>query len=193
MWLVPHKKILTWDNIRKRGVQGPSRCLLCEAQEETMEHLLNNCTFTSWLWDLFVAIFQQSVRDRRSIFSTLINWRKNFANNEILNSTWALIPSFIIWNVWKDRNTRIFNGEKKPLQHLLELILKWLKETVRIIVRNLPKNPPFSGRFKNSQAAGVVEAHPPKHLQKECSVGYGKGILASSSWRLFKTQHWWGL
>ena len=26
MWLVPHKKILTWDNIGKRGVMGPSRC-----------------------------------------------------------------------------------------------------------------------------------------------------------------------
>eukprot|EP00253_Pinus_taeda_P019460 PITA_19460 len=26
MWLVHHKKILTWDNIQKRGVLGPSRC-----------------------------------------------------------------------------------------------------------------------------------------------------------------------
>jgi len=26
MWLVYHKRILTWDNIRKRGVLGPSRC-----------------------------------------------------------------------------------------------------------------------------------------------------------------------
>eukprot|EP00253_Pinus_taeda_P011657 PITA_11657 len=33
MWVVYHKKILTWDKIRKRGVQGPSRCPLCEAQE----------------------------------------------------------------------------------------------------------------------------------------------------------------
>ena len=49
MWLVQHRKILTWDNIRKRGVLGPSRCQLCEAQEETMEHLLNNCVFTSRL------------------------------------------------------------------------------------------------------------------------------------------------
>ena len=49
MWLVYHKRILNWDNIRKRGVQGPSRCKLCEAQEETMEHLLKLCPFTSTL------------------------------------------------------------------------------------------------------------------------------------------------
>lgn len=78
MWLVYHRKILTWDNIRKRGVLGPSRYLLCGEQEETMEHLLNNCNFTSWLWDIFAKIFQQSDRDRESIFNTLISWRAKF-------------------------------------------------------------------------------------------------------------------
>src|SRR5690606_7650277 len=34
MWLVHHKKILTWENIQKRGVLGPSRSQLCEAQED---------------------------------------------------------------------------------------------------------------------------------------------------------------
>jgi len=154
MWVVYHRKILTWDNIRKRGVQGPSRCLLCEDQEETLEHLLNNCIFTSWLWDLFVVIFQQSDRDIRSIISTLINWRKNFSDNEILNSAWALVPSFIIWNVWKERNKRIFKGEKKPPQHLLELILKRLKETVGTTVRNLPPKPPSDTDSKISGSWG---------------------------------------
>lgn len=71
MWVVYHKKILTWDKIRKRGVQGPSRCPLCEAQEETWEHLLNNYIFTSWLWDFFAIIFQQYDRDRGYIINTL--------------------------------------------------------------------------------------------------------------------------
>jgi len=29
-WLVQHKKIMTWENLRKRGVSSPSRCQLCE-------------------------------------------------------------------------------------------------------------------------------------------------------------------
>ena len=57
MWLVHHKKILTWDNIRKIGLFGPSRCQLCEDQEETMEHILNNYTYTTSLWDYFATIF----------------------------------------------------------------------------------------------------------------------------------------
>eukprot|EP00253_Pinus_taeda_P022159 PITA_22159 len=71
MWLVHHKKILTWENIRKRGIMGPSRCQLCEEQEETTEHILNSCSYTTWLWDSFSAIFQQSDRDRGSIINTL--------------------------------------------------------------------------------------------------------------------------
>lgn len=78
MWLVHHKKILTWDNIWKRGVIGPSRCQLCEAQEEVMEHILNSCTYTTWLWDSFATIFQQTDIDKGSITNTLNKWRRNF-------------------------------------------------------------------------------------------------------------------
>eukprot|EP00253_Pinus_taeda_P003861 PITA_03861 len=106
------RKILTWDNIRKRGILGPSRCQLCEMHEETMEHILNNCSFPSKLWESFASIFQQSDRDLGSITNTLNNWRSNFKNNEVLSITWALTPGFIIWNTWKERNNRIFKGGK---------------------------------------------------------------------------------
>ena len=120
MSLVQHRKIMTWDNIRKRGVLGLSRCKLREAQEETMEHLLNNCIFTSILWDSFATIFQHNGRDKGSIINTLKNWRRNFSDYEFLGSAWDLMPSFIIWNVWKERNKRIFKNEKNPSQPLFE-------------------------------------------------------------------------
>lgn len=112
MWLVLHKKILNWDNMRKRGVIGPSKCQLCEAQEETMEHILNSCTYTTWLWDSFYTIFQQTDRDKDSIINTLNKWRKSYSEYEILNLAWTFTPSFIIWNVWKERNKIIFKDEK---------------------------------------------------------------------------------
>lgn len=75
-----------------------------------MEHVLNNCIFFSYLWDSFAIIFQKSDRDKESIIHTLNNWRINFSDNEFLNLAWALISSFIIWNVWKERNKRIFKN-----------------------------------------------------------------------------------
>jgi len=52
------------------------------------------------------------------------------------------MPSFIILNVWKERNNRIFKNEKKLSLYLFEQILKQLKEMVDTIARNIPKNPP---------------------------------------------------
>ncbi|CAL1405316.1 unnamed protein product [Linum trigynum] len=34
MWLVWHKKILTLDNLKKRGIQLANRCVLCYTKEE---------------------------------------------------------------------------------------------------------------------------------------------------------------
>lgn len=36
MWLVHQKKILRWENLLKMGFVDPSKCHLCDLQEETM-------------------------------------------------------------------------------------------------------------------------------------------------------------
>jgi len=148
MWSVHRKKILAWENIWRRGVLGPSRCQLYEAQEETMEHLLNDCIFTSRLWDTFVTIFQQTYRDKESIINTLNNWRRNFSKYEFLHLAWVLILGFIIWNVWKERNNRIFKNVCSTTQCIFEKILRELKEMVGTIVQNSPKNPPSENEMQ---------------------------------------------
>ena len=48
-WLVVRGRILTVENLRHIGLQGPSQCVLCANQEESMGHLLDACPFTSGL------------------------------------------------------------------------------------------------------------------------------------------------
>jgi len=132
-WLVLQGKILTWDNLRKRGFVVPSRCHLCGQQEETTNHLLNKCSFTIILWHWVVDVFKQTDTNVNDIISTLINWMKFFSENEIITSAWALTPRFLIWNVWKERNNRIFKDKASPVSSILKLILKQLKEAVNIL------------------------------------------------------------
>ena len=33
-WLEMNNKLLNWENLRKRGFQGPSMCILCKSREE---------------------------------------------------------------------------------------------------------------------------------------------------------------
>ena len=42
-WLVLRNKILTWDNLQKRGKIGPGICILCYSNEETVYHIFSRC------------------------------------------------------------------------------------------------------------------------------------------------------
>ena len=52
-WLVMHKRILTGENLKRRGMYGPYQCPLCK-QEEELIHL----TITSlWVCNSFLLLF----------------------------------------------------------------------------------------------------------------------------------------
>jgi len=48
------QRILTWENLVKRGLNGPSRCILYGICEETVNHLFVDCNFTKELWNLIL-------------------------------------------------------------------------------------------------------------------------------------------
>jgi hypothetical protein len=88
--LILHKKILTWENLVKRGMYGPSRCHLCEVQEETTDHLLDGCSYTTEVWDWVAIVYRQTDRVKGDIRETLGNWREHYNENEMVNLCWGL-------------------------------------------------------------------------------------------------------
>ena len=49
-WILGHGKTLTIDNLRKRGLEGPLRCILCKECEESLQHLFLECKFSREVW-----------------------------------------------------------------------------------------------------------------------------------------------
>jgi hypothetical protein len=43
MWCVLNKKSPTWDNMRKRSIEGPGWCTLCKGENENNTHLFILC------------------------------------------------------------------------------------------------------------------------------------------------------
>lgn len=115
IWLVHQRKILTWENLLKKCFIGPSKCHLFGSHEEMIEHLINLCSFSAKIWDWVASSFRQTDKDRLSISNTLTKWRKNFSENEIINKAWMLVISFVIWNIWKEHNMRIFKNKARAL------------------------------------------------------------------------------
>jgi zinc-binding in reverse transcriptase len=49
MWLVRKNKILTKENLIKRGWQGSSKCMFC-SNSENVDHLFVVCPFVKCIW-----------------------------------------------------------------------------------------------------------------------------------------------
>ena len=56
-WTAARGKILTLDNLRRRGMVVVNRCWLCESDGESIVHLLLHCGAARALWDAFFTRF----------------------------------------------------------------------------------------------------------------------------------------
>ena len=50
MWTVAWGRILTYDNLRKRGHVLPSWCCMCKEAAETVDHLFLHCKMAREIW-----------------------------------------------------------------------------------------------------------------------------------------------
>ena len=119
MWLVLRNKILTWDNLQKRGRSSPGICALCFSNEETVIHIFLQCTVWKNVLDHICDPFQLPLPplvDSPSLF--VGNWAGNFPRNSALCS----IPFHMMWTIWKARNLSIFEGKKRTVLSIVHQI-----------------------------------------------------------------------
>jgi len=90
---------------------------MCNQAEETMNHLFNTCEWADHIWQGMETIMHQTSRDRESIQNTIMNWPSKYSNNSKINSIWKVMPGFITWTIWKERNRRIFQNEHRNTEH----------------------------------------------------------------------------
>ncbi|GJM91593.1 hypothetical protein PR202_ga07980 [Eleusine coracana subsp. coracana] len=50
LWLVAHNRCWMADRLAKRNMPRPALCLLCDQEEETINHLLTTCVFARQFW-----------------------------------------------------------------------------------------------------------------------------------------------
>eukprot|EP00253_Pinus_taeda_P013241 PITA_13241 len=154
LWLLSHNKILTWDNLRKRSFSGPSICLNCRQEEETAIHLLFHCSLAKQLWDKATFICQKDHRVQGDLKVTLRNWPQTPYQSKLLNSLWQLLPGFLLWNIWKERNRRIFKDQHQSVDHLWHILFKFLKDSLSVhswIAEDLPSTPTEKSIWDNWQ------------------------------------------
>ncbi|XP_059070798.1 uncharacterized protein LOC131860404 [Cryptomeria japonica] len=120
-WLALHNKLLTTDLFRKMGYEGPSKCSLCEKVEESINHLLLTCeySYNCWSWLRKQLNWYSPIPD--SVIAMFQAW-PIMNKGYIYEGLWVAAPSMLVWELWKERNRRIFREDKLEWQQLTNKI-----------------------------------------------------------------------
>lgn len=119
-----------WDNLKKRNYHGPSLCPNYKQEEESTKHLMHSCQLAHKLWEKVSFRCLKEGRIQGDITATVHNWDQNPFKSKILNFLWKLIPGFLMWTIWKERNRRIFKDHSLPLETLWNMIYQNIQETL---------------------------------------------------------------
>lgn len=103
-WEAIKNRILTNDNLMKRGNSLVNRCFLCKCTTESSNHILLRCPYTYHLWSLVYSLSGVHWVMADSVINDLLAWESFTSNNQ----TSCLIPLIIFQVIWKEMNNKTF-------------------------------------------------------------------------------------
>ena len=112
-WLLVQEKILTADRMQQRQWPCDPLCQLCRQQPETATHLCLQCPFAQHVWEHVQAWTSSHVKKPSDTMSMEEWWTQEVQlPTKEERRTWAAINMYTVWNLWKERNRRIFEGKE---------------------------------------------------------------------------------
>ena len=97
--------MLTLDQLQRRGKNLANRCFMCQANEESIDHILLRCVKTRVLWGLLFAFFGVVWVFPASTRQALEGWKGSFVGKK-RKSVWK--AALFYWIIWKTRNRIVF-------------------------------------------------------------------------------------
>lgn len=111
------------------GLLQGCRCILCDSDEETIEHLFFTCPLSKQIW--------AEVSRRNGIREVSTSWDTNVHH---VSTTWQgkslvsyirrLSFNIVVYSIWKERNNRIFQQTQGNYTGMLSEITTLIRCTV---------------------------------------------------------------
>lgn len=121
MWVWLRGRILTNNNLETRGIPHSEKCHLCDQQDETPLHLILQCPFARAVWFLVAAdLATPSLFVAAQQATSIATWWNDFACSLGKKAKSAVI--YTAWNIWKERNRRVFDHKILHESAILQLI-----------------------------------------------------------------------
>jgi hypothetical protein len=128
-WTAARGKILTCDNLMKKGHMLAAWCCMCKNGWETGDHLLLHCEVATALWGFVFQMFGSQWVLPAKVIDLLFGWFNGFGKHS--SDIWNLVPLCLMWSLWQERNSRIFEDKEKSFLHLQEYFVGLLYDCSR--------------------------------------------------------------
>ena len=111
MWTAAHGRILTLDNLMRRGLSLVNRCYMCCCNEESVDHLLLHYPVAHSLWVQMLQVFGIQWVMSGSMESLVFCW--SYWLGKFTSDIWNMVPNCLMWVVWMKRNRHSFKAKEK--------------------------------------------------------------------------------
>jgi hypothetical protein len=128
-WLLLQCKILTADKLAALNWFYNPVCQLCDQHLESAEHLILRCVYAREVWSLVSAWAQGHIKQPRQEMGMEERWNSSLQGlPKKSKQSMATLLIYTAWNIWKERNWRVFDGKAALPPRILALI----KEEVQL-------------------------------------------------------------
>ncbi|KAJ1699007.1 hypothetical protein LUZ63_007519 [Rhynchospora breviuscula] len=117
LWQMAQNKISTIDNLKKRGWQLANVCTLCASEEETVQHLFNDCPF-------FIEAMQTTSLHSADLSTLAFTSNPNFLTQVSAPKTHREIMGILCFVVWRERTIRPYR--LRPRAFSFEIIISFI-------------------------------------------------------------------
>ncbi|GJU45325.1 hypothetical protein Tco_1202591 [Tanacetum coccineum] len=119
--------VVPWISLEDGRDYAVNRCSLCCQESKDINHLLFQCPFSRELWIKVrrIANIEYNTFDLMNIIQFLINARNG---NNIRSVIRLTAFSASIYNIWKERNGRIFRDVKRSCDEVFNNIVDKVKQ-----------------------------------------------------------------
>jgi hypothetical protein len=119
LWLLSQNKIMTRDNLRRRGIPKPMECSFYK-DFESVHPLFFDCIVAKQMWALVDRVFKHKVGKYLDIDS------RGLCNKKFLQ--FNFISSAVLWGIWNFRNSLVFNRlTSLDLKQVWRVVLSYLR------------------------------------------------------------------
>lgn len=123
-WVIARNRLGTRDRMRSWGLQVPATCILCNAADETRQHLFFDCPYSTEVWTFFCSRLNLHPP---ALFEDGLRWLRNPSPDEFVKLVAKLVFQAALYSIWKERNVRIHNQAFRPAQ----AVILEMKQTIQ--------------------------------------------------------------